>query len=92
MEQKAIMQLLETMEKSAEDMVAAAENRWEEANHPESDNYVIKDLFYEDLRYFRGYRQGIINVLNNIRNYYYEESKNLKLISAALYGESVKEA
>lgn len=73
MDQKAIMQLLENMNKTADDMLAAADKKYAEVNNPESDNYPIRDLFYEDLRFYKGYKQGISNVLNNIRNYYYEE-------------------
>ena len=92
MDQKAIMQLLENMYKSADDMLFMADKKYAEANNPESDNYLIRDLFYEDLQYFKGYKQGIRNVLKNISNYYYEENrKDLKLESAALYGASVKE-
>lgn len=78
MEEKAIIQLLENMYETANEMCMAANNEYAEANHPESDNYMIRDLFYEDLQFFKGYKQGIGNVLNNIRNYYYEESKDLR--------------
>lgn len=75
MEQKAIMQLLENMYKSADDMLTAADKKYADANNIESDNYLIRDLFYEDLQYFKGYKQGIRNVLNNISKYYYEEGR-----------------
>lgn len=75
MDQKAIMQLLENMYKSADDMLFMADKKYAEANNPESDNYLIRDLFYEDLQFFKGYEQGIRNVLKNIRNYYCEEDQ-----------------
>lgn len=75
MDQKAIMQLLETMNQTADDMLVAADKKYAEANNPESDHYLIRNLYYEDLRFFKGYKQGIANVLNNIRSYYYEEGQ-----------------
>ena len=85
MDQKAIMQLLENMYKTADEMVMAADNKCAEANHhPESENYLIRDLYYEDLRFFKGYKQGIANVLKNISNYYYEEAGRMSKVSELL--------
>ena len=73
MEQNEIIRLLENMLKGADQLADRAGERYAEANKPESDNYIIRDGIYSDLQYFKGYRQGISNVLNNIRTYYYEE-------------------
>ena len=84
MDQKAIMQLLENMYKSADDMLFMADKKYAEANNPESNNYLIRDLYYEHLRFFKGYKQGIANVLNNIRTYYYEEAGRMSKVSELL--------
>ena len=75
MEQKEFMRLLENMMKSADEMLDKVKKECDEANNPESDNYIIRDLFYENVQYFKGYKQGISNVLNNFRNYYFEEGR-----------------
>lgn len=104
MDQKDIMRLLENMMEGADQLVDNARKENAEANNPESDNYIIRDCKYATLQYFSGYKQGISLVMRKIRKYFWEEEvkqsvgeyieddiKNLKLKSAALYGESVKE-
>ncbi len=75
MEQKEIMRLLEIMMKGADQLVENARKENEEANNPESDNYIIRDCKYATLQYFSGYKQGISKVLQNLRKYYFEEER-----------------
>lgn len=74
MEQKEVIRLLENMINGADQLVEAARNRNTEANDPKSDNYIIRDCIYADLQYFNGYKQGISNVLQNLRKYYFTEA------------------
>ena len=74
MEQKdrALIGMLENMLKGAEQLVESARREYAEVSKPESEKYPIRDLYYENLRYFIGNRDGISHTLKNIRKYYFE--------------------
>lgn len=91
-QEKEVIRLLENMINGADELVDGARRKYDEASKVGSDLYPISNMYYEDLQYFRGYKQGISQVLQNLRKYYFEERvKEAKTASAALYGKSVSE-